>query len=88
MEWLVCWDKFLPSSCSNRCGKVNIELHIDWTTTKTTATPTTVLPFHSREQKNSVSISSFNDMEFSIIFDSFFTTFPVIKFHNYSLVLL
>ena len=88
MEWLVCWDKFLPSSCSNRRGKVNIELQSDWKTAKTTAPQLQFCIIISGRKEYSVSISSFNDMEFSIIFDSFFTTFPVIKFHNYSLVLL
>jgi hypothetical protein len=50
-EWHVFTDKSLPYSCSNRCGKVNIELHIDWSTAKPTAPPTTILHYQSRVQK-------------------------------------
>ena len=42
-EWHVFTDKSLLSSCCNRRGKFNLELHIDWPTAKTTAPTTTIL---------------------------------------------
>ena len=50
-EWHMFTDNSLPSSCSNSCGKVNIELHIDWSTAKPTAPPTTILHYQSSVQK-------------------------------------
>jgi hypothetical protein len=43
--------KQLPSSCSNSGGKVNVELHIDWSTPKPIPPPITILPYKSRVQR-------------------------------------
>ena len=43
-------DKCLKSYCSNRGGKVNIEIDIDPSNTTPTAPPTTILPYQSTAQ--------------------------------------
>ena len=35
----LCTDKFLAYYCSNRSGKINMELHIDWSTTTKNVPP-------------------------------------------------
>jgi hypothetical protein len=79
----LCTDKCLPSYCSNRRDKVNIELHIDWSTATQTAPRTTILPYNTGHKEYYISLSSVNDIEFSIIYDYFFHHSSSDKINNY-----
>lgn len=48
---IPCADRFLNPGSTNIGGKVNTELHIDWSTPTPAASPTTILLFQSRTQK-------------------------------------
>jgi hypothetical protein len=62
----MCTDKCLHSYCSNRGSKVNIEMHIDWSTLTTTAPLTTVLLNNQGRKLYSLSLSSFDVIQFLI----------------------
>ena len=86
-KWHVFADKSLLSSCSNRCGKVNIELHIDWPTAKTTAPQLQFCITNPVSKKYCTSISSFNDIQISISSHFLFSTHTAFKLNKVTPIL-
>jgi hypothetical protein len=73
-QWHCLQTSVYALTAISRGGKINIELHIDWSTAKTTAPQITLCLTKPRRKKHSVLLSSFNDTQFSIIFDVMFCT--------------
>jgi hypothetical protein len=75
-------DKFLPFSCSNRGGKVNIELHIDWSTPTPTAPQPQFCLTNPEPKEFFIFHSSFNDFQFIIFFDYLFSRLSLFTHKN------
>jgi hypothetical protein len=86
-KWHVFTDKSLPFSCSNRCGKVNIEMQIDWRTVKQTLPQLQFCITNPGSKKYCTSISSFNDIQYSISSHFLFSAHTVFKLNKVTPIL-
>jgi len=86
-QWHVFTDKSLPSFCCNRCAKVNIELHIDWSTVKQTLPQQQFCIINPGSKKYCTSISSFNAIQFSISSHFMFSTHTAFKLNKFARIL-
>ena len=83
-EWHMCWGKCLPSSSSNRDGKFNVELYIDWLTAVPTDPQRKIQAYQMRVLRVFYFIFSIYFHPISITFDSLFSTTSTIKLNKYA----